>query len=69
MALRFKGEGIDRLNFGGCGIDALKESSAEHGLYGFKKAFGGAIIECESGEKVLRPAIRRAANLLRGATS
>lgn len=67
MALRFKGEGIQRLNFGGCGIEALEESSPEHGVYVFKKSFGGAIIECASGEKVLRPIVRRAANLLRAA--
>jgi lipid II:glycine glycyltransferase (peptidoglycan interpeptide bridge formation enzyme) len=67
MALRFKDEGIQRLNFGGCGVDALKESSSEHGVYIYKKAFGGAILECASGEKILRPAIRRAADLLRAA--
>lgn len=67
MALRFKGEGIQRLNLGGCGIDALEESSPEHGVYVYKKSFGGAILECANGEKVLRPAIRRAANLLRAA--
>ena len=67
MALRFKGEGIQRFNFGGCGIDALEESSPERGVYVFKKSFGGAIIECASGEKILRPAVRRAANLLKAA--
>jgi lipid II:glycine glycyltransferase (peptidoglycan interpeptide bridge formation enzyme) len=67
MALRFKGQGIQRLNFGGCGIDALEESSPEHGVYTFKKSFGGDIIECASGEKILRPIVRRAADLLRAA--
>lgn len=67
MALRFKGEGIQRFNFGGCRIEALEELSAEHGVYVFKKSFGSAIIECASGEKVLRPTVRRAANLLRAA--
>jgi lipid II:glycine glycyltransferase (peptidoglycan interpeptide bridge formation enzyme) len=67
MALRFKGEGIQRLNFGGCRIDALEESSPEHGVYVYKKAFGGAVLECGSGEKILRPAVKRAANLLRAA--
>jgi len=65
MALRFKAEGIQRLNFGGCHIDALDESSPEHGVYVYKKAFGGAVLECGSGEKILRPAVWRAANLLR----
>jgi hypothetical protein len=67
MALRFKDEGIQRLNLGGCGIDALEKSSPDHGVYVFKKSFGGAIIECASGEKVLRPKVRRAVNLLRAA--
>jgi lipid II:glycine glycyltransferase (peptidoglycan interpeptide bridge formation enzyme) len=65
MALRFKGEGIQRLNFGGCRMDALEQSSPEHGVYVYKKAFGGAVFECGSGEKILRPAVRRATNLLR----
>jgi lipid II:glycine glycyltransferase (peptidoglycan interpeptide bridge formation enzyme) len=67
MALRFKAEGIQRLNFGGCGVGALEESSSEHGVYIFKKSFGGAMIECATGDKVLRPRIRRAVNLLRAA--
>jgi hypothetical protein len=67
MALRFKSEGIQRLNFGGCRTDALEQSSPEHGVYVYKKAFGGAVLECGSGEKILRPAIRRAANVLRAA--
>jgi lipid II:glycine glycyltransferase (peptidoglycan interpeptide bridge formation enzyme) len=67
MALRFKGEGVQRFNFGGCRGDALELSSPEHGVYVYKKAFGAAVLECDSGEKVLRPAVRRAANLLRAA--
>jgi lipid II:glycine glycyltransferase (peptidoglycan interpeptide bridge formation enzyme) len=67
MALRFKAEGVQRFNFGGCGIGALEESSPERGVYIFKKSFGGAILECASGEKVLRPRVRRAVNLLRAA--
>ncbi len=67
MARRFKGEGIQRLNLGGCGIDALAESSPEHGVYIYKKTFGGAVLECGSGTKILRPAVQRAADLLRAA--
>jgi hypothetical protein len=67
MALRFKDEGMQRLNLGGCGIEALDGSSPQHGVYVFKKSFGGAILECASGEKILRPAVRRAANLLKAA--
>jgi lipid II:glycine glycyltransferase (peptidoglycan interpeptide bridge formation enzyme) len=67
MARRFKSEGIQRLNLGGCGIDALEESSPEHGVYVYKKTFGGAVLECGSGDKILRPAVHRAADLLRAA--
>jgi len=66
MSLRFRNERVERLNLGGCGIGALEESSSEHGVYTYKKAFGGARIECASGEKILRPAARRVATLLRG---
>jgi lipid II:glycine glycyltransferase (peptidoglycan interpeptide bridge formation enzyme) len=67
MALRFKGEGIQRFNFGGCRTEALEESSPEHGVYVYKKAFGGAVLECGTGEKILRPAVRRATSLLQAA--
>jgi hypothetical protein len=67
MARRFKGEGIQRLNLGGCGIDALEELSSEHGVYVYKKGFGGATLECANGQKVLRPSIWRAKKLLRAA--
>lgn len=67
MVLRFKAEGIQRFNFGGCGIGAREESSPEHGVYVFKKSFGGTTIECAGGEKVLRPIAGRAVNLLRAA--
>ena len=66
MALRFRREGYKKLNFGGCGVGALDENSPEHGVYTYKKAFGGALLECASGEKILRPAMRRVVNLLRG---
>jgi lipid II:glycine glycyltransferase (peptidoglycan interpeptide bridge formation enzyme) len=67
MARRFKSEGFKRLNLGGCGIEALEESSPEHGVYAYKKGFGGAILECTNGQKVLRPSIWRAKNLLKTA--
>ena len=63
--LRFQREGFERLNFGGCGIDALNEDSPEHGVFTYKKAFGGARLDCASGEKVLRPAVRHVTNFLR----
>jgi hypothetical protein len=64
MVLRLQQEGFRKLNLGGCGIGALEEQSPEHGVYTYKKAFGGAQLDCASGEKVLRPAVRRVANLL-----
>jgi hypothetical protein len=66
MMLRFQLEGFKKLNFGGCGIDAVEESSAEHGVYTYKKAFGGMRLECASGEKILRPTVRRVTGFLRG---
>lgn len=67
MALRFKSEGMTRLNFGGCGIDALEAASPEHGVYAYKRAFGGVQLNCASGQKILRPAVKRMANFLRAA--
>jgi hypothetical protein len=67
MARRFKAEGIPRLNLGGCPIDAMNESSPEHGVYVYKTTFGGAILECASGQKILRPAAHRARDLLKSA--
>jgi hypothetical protein len=64
---RLRAEGIRRLNLGGCGIEALKESSPEHGVYTYKKAFGGAVLECANGEKVLRPLVRRVSEMIRAA--
>lgn len=65
MALRFQRERFTKLNLGGCGVGAIDENSPEHGVYTYKKAFGGAQRECASGEKVLRPTVRRVVNMLR----
>jgi lipid II:glycine glycyltransferase (peptidoglycan interpeptide bridge formation enzyme) len=65
MVRRFKNEGVQRLNLGGCTIDALQESSPEHGVYIYKKTFGGSTIECGSGVRVLRPTVHGAMDLLR----
>jgi lipid II:glycine glycyltransferase (peptidoglycan interpeptide bridge formation enzyme) len=46
-------------------MDALNEDSPEHGVYTYKKAFGGARLECASGEKILRPTVRHVTNFLR----
>jgi hypothetical protein len=66
MLLRFQTEGIRRLNLGGCGIAATEEGSPEYGVYAYKKAFNGTLLECATGDKVLRPGVRRVAELLRG---
>jgi hypothetical protein len=65
MILRLRSEGTLKLNLGGCGIGASEESSPEHGVYTYKQAFGGARLECASGEKLLRPTVHRVSNLLR----
>ena len=65
MVLRFRDQGFKTLNLGGCGIGALDESSSEHGVYTYKRAFGGRQLNCASGERVLRPAIRRVINVFR----
>lgn len=56
MMKRYRSEGARRFNLGGCQIDATNESSPEHGVYVYKKAFGGAVVECFSGRKTLRRA-------------
>jgi lipid II:glycine glycyltransferase (peptidoglycan interpeptide bridge formation enzyme) len=55
---RYKLEGACRFNLSGCKIEATKETSPEHGVYVYKRDFGGERIECASGTKVLRK-IRR----------
>ena len=52
---RFRALGAKTFNFGGCKLEAMNEASPEHGVYRYKKDFGTTIIECTSGEKVLRP--------------
>lgn len=52
---RYRAKGALRLNMGGCSSGAVREDSAEHGVYEYKKAFGGACLACTSGRKVLRP--------------
>jgi len=52
---RYKAEGMTRFNLGGCSIGAVEEGSPEHGVYVYKKAFGGLCRHLASGFKVLRP--------------
>jgi CelD/BcsL family acetyltransferase involved in cellulose biosynthesis len=62
---RYRMEGAKRFNFGGCSVDAVNEDSAEHGVYVYKEAFGGEIIKCTSGLKVLRKMRHQLAGLAR----
>jgi len=52
---RYKAEGMTRLNLGGCSADAVNEDSPEHGVYRYKRDWGGEVLQCTSGRKVLRP--------------
>ncbi len=45
--------GVKNLSLGGCSISATSEDNNEHGVYLFKKSFGGKILKCTSGEKIL----------------
>ncbi len=51
----YKSAGVQRLNFGGCSVDAQREGHPEHGVYVYKLGFGGQRLLCTSGRKVLRP--------------
>lgn len=63
--LRYRSEGVHLFNLGGCAASARQPGSPEHGLMGYKQAFGGACLECASGSRVLRPIRGAVANLLR----
>jgi len=54
---RYKLEGACRFNLSGCKIEATQEGSPEHGVYIYKRDFGGERVECTSGRKVLRPTV------------
>ena len=56
MIKRYQEEGAKRFNFGGCSADAVEDGHPEHGLYGYKKAFGTECITLADGHKVLRRA-------------
>ena len=53
---RYKAEGAERFNFGGCPVSAADEANPSHGVYVYKMGFGGRRYECTSGHKVLRKA-------------
>ena len=52
--LRYKKEGAQKFNFGGCKIEAVNEGDPEHGVYVYKKAFGTQCVDCCSGYKILK---------------
>jgi len=62
---RYRREGAQRFNFGGCSADAVREDSPEHGVYVYKNAFGAECLECASGLKVIRPHARRFVKILK----
>jgi lipid II:glycine glycyltransferase (peptidoglycan interpeptide bridge formation enzyme) len=65
---RYRAEGARAFNLGGCLATAVEESSSEHGVYMYKKAFGTKAVECASGRKVLRATTYRLVKLLKQAT-
>jgi hypothetical protein len=62
---RYRAEGARWFNFGGCKASAREPDSVEHGVYDYKRAFGGVAVECASGRTVLRPGRAALARLLR----
>jgi CelD/BcsL family acetyltransferase involved in cellulose biosynthesis len=62
---RYKAEGARWFNFGGCSADAADEEHPEHGVYVYKKDFGGNRIECVTFDKVLFPVRHGVGVLLR----
>ena len=57
--------GIREFNFGGVPSGAKDPDSIDHGLYLFKRGFGGTERCCIGGRKVLRPGVFRAVSLLK----
>jgi len=61
----YRQQGVRTLNMGGCSAGAVEEGSPEHGVYEYKKAFGGTQLDCVSGRKVLRPGAYRMVRAVR----
>jgi hypothetical protein len=68
-AKQYRSEGAARFNLGGSTSDALREDSSEHGVYLYKLAFGGARLDCFTGEKTLRANAARLAQKLKSVRS
>jgi CelD/BcsL family acetyltransferase involved in cellulose biosynthesis len=62
---RFKAEGVQWFNLGGCSASARNRDHREHGVYNYKRAFGGACLACASGRLVLKPVRLALAHALR----
>lgn len=62
----YKSNGASVFNLGGCSEKAVNETSPEYGVYVFKKGFGGRMVECASGHKVLKKLRFRIGKQLRG---
>jgi CelD/BcsL family acetyltransferase involved in cellulose biosynthesis len=52
---RYKAEGSQRFDFGGCDVAAAAEGHPEHGVYVYKEGFGGERIDCVTFDSVLLP--------------
>jgi hypothetical protein len=63
---RYRNEGAKIFNFGGCKAEAANDDSPEHGVYIYKKAFGGEEVKCSSGSKIMRKNMH---NLINGVKS
>jgi len=63
--VRSKNAGFTRFNLGGCKASAEHAGSPEHGLYQYKLDFGGRVLRCASGSRVLRPVRASFAKVLR----
>jgi len=64
---RYKAEGARWFNFGGCSVAAAEEGHPEHGVYAYKKDFGGQRLDCITFDKVLFPIRHGIGSLLKRA--
>ena len=62
---RCRKEGARPFNLGGCKIGAVKEESPVHGVYVYKKVFGGNCLECGDARKILRRTTHRITTFVR----
>jgi len=65
MILKYRSEGAKKFNLSGCKSDAVEENSSEHGIYNYKRAFGGDPIECASGRRIFHKYQEKAVNAAR----